>query len=243
MTPRYWAGIFVVMLAIFAVGMLVARGVKRGTMFVENNFPASLGLIHANFRVDGGQVGDIQRLQFMRATPGRVDSAVLTVKLTGDAAALQAPGCALRVVNAEPFDRRTRFLCTSAKDSARLRLVPFGHVALLPDGKQVTLYVSGDRESDLQLHAYRGTGSNDSGDVDIQAADGNFSISVNGREIVRISDDSSGGSLVIRDSNGRPIVQISGDSNGGSIKVTDANGKTRVNIHGSGPKRDTISSH
>ena len=79
--------------------------------------------------------------------------------------------------------------------------------------------------------------------VDIRAADGNFSISVNGREIVRISDDSSGGSLVIRDSNGRPIVQISGDSDGGSIKVTDANGKTRVNIHGSAPKRDTISSH
>lgn len=243
MTPRYWAGIFAVMLAIFGVGMLVARGVNKGKMFVENNFPASLGLINADFRVNGGRVGDVQRLQFMRSTPGRVDSAVLTVKVSGDAAALQAPGCALRVVNAQPFGSQTRFLCTSARDSARLRLVPFGHIELLPDGKQVTLYVSGDRESDVQLHAYRGTGSNDSGDVDIQAADGNFSITVNGREIVRASGDSAGGSLVIRDSNGRPIVQISGDSTGGSIKVTDANGKTRVNIHGSAAKKDSSKSH
>jgi hypothetical protein len=243
MTPRYWAGIFAVMLAIFGAGMLVAREIYKGKAFVENNVPAALGLINANFRVDGDRIGDVQRMQFLRSTPGRVDSAVLTVKLSGDAAALQAPGCALRVVNAQPFGSQTRFLCTSARDSARLRLVPFGHIELLPDGKPVVLYVSGDRESDVRLHAYRGTGGGDSGDVDIRAADGNFSITVNGREIVRASGDSGGGSLVIRDANGRPIVQISGDSAGGSIKVTDANGKTRVNIHGSTPKKDTSAGH
>lgn len=244
MTPRYWAGIVAVMLLIFGAGMLVARGIHRGKEFVFNTIPAAVPLMmDAGFKLDGSRVGDIQRLQFMRSMPGRVDSAVLTVKISGDAAAMQAPGCVLRVVNAQPFGSQTRFLCTSARDSARLQLVPFGHVELLPDGNQVALYVSGDRESDLQQHAYRGTGANDSGDVDIRAADGNFSITVNGREILRASGDSGGGSLVIRDANGRPIVQISGDSSGGSIKVTDANGKTRVNIHGSTPKKDTSAGH
>jgi hypothetical protein len=233
MTPKYWAGIVVGMLAIFGVGMLVARGVSRGTMFVENNLPVSLGLINADFRVNNHRIGDIQRLQFMRSSPGMVDSAVLTVKLTGDAGALQKDGCALRVVNAKPFGSHTHFLCTSAADSARLNLVPFGHIRLLPDNDEVTLYISADGEADVQHQAYRGTGSSDSGDVDIQAADGNFSITVNGREIVHASGDSNGGSFVVRDASGRPIVQISGDSNGGSIKVTDSNGKTRVNIHGS----------
>lgn len=233
MTPKYWAGIVAVMLAIFGVGMLVARGVHQGKMFVENNFPSSLGLINADFHVDGDRVGDIKRLQFMRSTPGRVDSAVVTVKLTGDADALEEPACVLRVVNAQPFGSSTRFLCTSARDSARLHLVRFGHIEL-SDGNQVVLYVSGDRADDVQQHAYRGTGADDSGDVDISAADGALSITVNGKEIVHASGDSNGGSLVIRDANGRPIVQISGDSAGGSIKVTDADGKTRVNIHGAG---------
>ena len=238
MTAKYWTGIIAVMLAIFATGMLVARGVNKGKMFIENNFPSALGLIHADFRVDGDRLGDIQRLQFMRSTPGRVDSAVLTVKATGDVSALQQPGCALRVVHAQPFGGATRFVCTAAGDSARLHLVPFGHVLLLPDSNAVTLYLSGDGASAVQQHAYRGTGANDSGEVDIRAANGNLSITVNGKELVRASGDSGGGSLVIRDGNGRPIVQISGDSAGGSIKVTDANGRTRVNLHGSAPTKD-----
>jgi hypothetical protein len=232
MTPKYWARIVAGMLVVFAIGMLAARGIHKGKDFVMDNFPASLGLLNAQFRVDGGRLGDIQRLQFMRSHPGRVDSAVMTVKLASSADAKRLDGCALRVTNGQPFASHTRFLCASSADSARLGLVPFGHVVLLPDGKQVTLFVARDVQDDMQQHAYRGTGGNDSGDVDIQAADGRFQISVNGKVIVQASGDSNGGSLVIRGANGRPIVEINGDSAGGSVKVTDANGKTRVNING-----------
>src|ERR1019366_1615487 len=179
----------------------------------------------------------------MRSTPGRVDSAVVTVKIAESADLRRAEGCLLRVTNGHPFNGGTRFLCTASADSASLDLVPFGHVTLLPDGKQVRLYVAHSGADDVELHAYRGTGG-DSGDVDINTTNGNFSITVNGREILSASGDSAGGSLVIRDpKTGRPIVQISGDSDGGSIKVTDANGKTRVNIHGTGPKKDTGREH
>jgi hypothetical protein len=242
MTPKYWTGIFVAMLAIFGIGLLVARGIHKGKDFVETNL-SSIGLLHAHFRVDGDRIGDVERWQFMRSQPGRVDSAVLTVKVTGDAAALQEPGCLLRVTNAQPFGSNTRFQCTTARDSARLRLVPFGHVELLPEGTEVTMYVAGDAAANLQQHAYRGAGS-DSGDVDINTTDGNLSINVNGQEIVHASGDSSGGSLIIRDpKTGRPIVQISGDSNGGSLKVIDSDGKTRVNLHGSTPKHDSARDH
>ncbi|MGH7593016.1 MAG: hypothetical protein ACRELE_04085 [Gemmatimonadales bacterium] len=232
MTPKYWAGILAGMLVIFVAGLFVARGVRRGRDFVTNTLPGSLPLLAAGFHVDGDRIGDIQRLHFMRSQPGRVDSAVITVKLGANADTQRVESCALRVEHAEPFGGDTRFLCTSSADSLRLGLVPFGHVEFLPDGKQVALFVARDGEEALQLHAYHGAGGHDSGDVDIRAANDTFTVTVDGREIIRISGTDNGGSLVIRGANGRPIVEIGGDSAGGSVKITDANGKTRVDIHG-----------
>jgi hypothetical protein len=243
MTPKYWVKIVVGMLVIFVIGLFVVHGVRRGRDFVTSVLPGSLPLLAAGFHVDGGRIGDIQRLQFMRSHPGRVDSAVITVKLDKDADEGRL-GCALRVVGAKPFGSSTRFLCTSSADSARLGLVPFGHVELLPDGKQVTLFVARDGEDDLQMNAYRGAGGHDSGDVDIRAQNDSFTVTVNGREIIRISGTDNGGSIVVRGANGRPIIEIGGDSNGGSVKITDANGKTRVDIHGrSSGKRDSANGH
>lgn len=238
MTPKYWARIIVGMLIVFVVGAFVIRGVRQGKDFVANKLPGSLPLLATGFHVDGDRIGDIQRLQLMRSQPGRVDSAVLTVKLDASSAAGEGiDNCILRVDHAEPFGSRTRFYCASSADSARLGLVPFGHVELVPDGRQVTLFVTRNAEAGMQSNAYRGAGGGDSGDVDIRADNGIFSVTINGREIVRASGDSNGGSLVIRGSDGKPIVQIGDDSTGGSVKITDASGKTRVNIHGKGSSR------
>jgi hypothetical protein len=244
MTPKYWARIVAGMLIIFVVGTVLWRVGKRGKDFVSSVLPGSLPLLAAGFHLDGDRIGDIQRLQFMRTQPGRVDSAVVTVKLDRDADEGRA-GCALRIVHGEPFGSRTRFYCTSSADSARLGLVPFGHVEFLPDGKQVTLYVARDGEDNLRMNAYHGAGGHDTGTVDIRAANDSFSVTVNGREIIHISgSDNGGGSMVVRGANGKPIIEIGGDSNGGSVKITDANGNTRVNIHGSGTKRsDSGTSH
>jgi hypothetical protein len=236
MTTKYWVKIVAGMLIIFVIGLFVVHGVRRGKDFVASVLPGSLPLLAAGFHVDGSRVGDIQRLQFMRSHPGRVDSAVITVKLDKDADEGRV-GCVLRVVRAKPFGSSTRFLCTSSADSARLGLVPFGHVELLPDGKQVTLFVARDGEDDLEMNAYRGAGGHDSGTVDIRAANDSFTVTVNGREIIHISGNDNGGSLVVRGANGKPIIEIGGDSNGGSVKITDANGNTRVDIHGNGSRR------
>ncbi len=232
MTPKYWAGIVAAMLAIFAVGMLVAKGVQRGRDFVTASFPMALGMLKDGFRLDGNSIADVQQMQFMRSSPGNVDSAVLTIKLHGDVSADKFDHCALRAINAQPISSRTRFECTSSADSAELNLKPFGHVVVLPAGRDVTLFIPEDDLDDVAQHAYRGTGSGDSGDISISATEGHFSMTVNGKELVRAGGDSNGGSFVIRGANGRPIVEIHGDSAGGSVKVTDGDGKTRVNIHG-----------
>jgi hypothetical protein len=238
MTRKYWVGIFLGMLAIFAAGMLVARGVNRAATLVEDNLPSPLRLMmNTGFKVDGDRIGDIQRLQFMRSNPGQFDSAVISVKIDDSADVRRIGACTLRATNAHPFSSSTRFICTSHSDSARLNLVPFGHIVVLPEGKPVTFYVASSTEQEMRQNAYRGTGSSDSGDVDINATDGNFRITVNGREIVSANGDSAGGSLIIRDGSGHPIVQISGDSSGGSVRVTDANGKKVVDIHGTGSKK------
>jgi len=235
MTPKYWIKIVAGMLGIFVVGMMINSGFHKGKAFVVDKVEAQIPLIMSSgFRLDGDQVGDIQRLQFMRSTPGRVDSAVLTIKVDDSADVQRIESCILRATGAVTFSSSTRFACTSHRDSARLNLVPFGHVEGLADGKQVTLFISQNAIEDAHQHAYRGAGSADSGDVDINSADGSFSITVNGREVVRINGDSNGGSLVVRDANGNPIVNISGDSNGGSVQVMDGKGKKVVNIHGTG---------
>ena len=246
MTTKHWVRIFAGMLVIFLLGMVVKRGVDRGKEFVANALPGSLPLLAAGFKVDGGKVGEIQRLQFMRSHPGRVDSAVITVKLNQDADAGSVEGCLLRVVSGQPFGGRTRFVCTSSADSARLGLVPFGHIEVLPDGKHLTLFVAGNSADDLQMHAYRGAGGRDSGDVDIRAQNDTFTVTVNGREIIHITGGANGsdGSVVIRGANGKPIIEIGGDSNGGSVKVTDGNGKTVVDIHGkNSSRRDSSTAH
>jgi hypothetical protein len=224
-------GIVAGMLAIFCVGLLVAKGINRGTSFVKSNFPSAMPLmVDAGFRVDGRRLGDIQRLQFIRSQPGMVDSAVLTVAMKDSGSVSAVNDCVLRVTNGQPFGSHTRFACVSKADSAELDLMPFGHVILEPSGKTVTLYAPGDDIDDLHEHAYRGTGSSDSGNVDIQAADDKVSIKVNGQEIVHIDGHGDHGMVVIRDAHGHPIVQINGDS--GSVKINDAQGHAKVDIHG-----------
>jgi hypothetical protein len=231
MSPKYWARIVCSTLAIFVVGLLLVKGFHRGKAFVIDNFPTSIPLMmNAGFRVDGDRLGEIQRMQFLRSKPGEVDSAVLTVKIADAADAQRIESCTLRATNAHPFSSSTRFLCTSHTDSARLDLVPFGHIEILPDGKQITFYIASEIADDMRDNAYRGRGSDDSGDVDIHVGDGRFSMAVNGKQILQVNGDSSGGSLTLRDHNGNTIAQFNGDSAGGSMRINDSHGKKIIDL-------------
>ena len=242
MTRKYWIGILAGMLGVFVFGMLIARGVDKGKAAIQRTFPAALNLLNADFRVDSHHLGDVERVQMMRSTPGMVDSIVLTVKADStdeDVQALFASTCRLRLISAQPIDSHTRFACTSDRDSARLDLVRFGHVILMPQDKSVVLYVNADNAPDVRQKAYRGYGAGDSGEIDILAADDTFAITINGRELVRASGDEKNGGFVLRGANGKPIIEINGADSNGSVKVTGANGKPLINTHGT-TRKDTI---
>ncbi len=234
MNRKYWLKVAAAMTLIFVVGVVVAHGVRagiaRGKTMLASVMPAGLPLMHAGFRIDGDRLGDINRLQLMRSTPGRVDSAVITVSLQNAATLSRFSDCRLMVENARHLDSHTTFDCATPADSAALDLVPFGHVVLEPGDNNVTLWVADDQVAELARNAAHGAG--DSGDVDIRSDHGNFSVSVNGRPIVQASGDSTGGSLIVRDPSGHPIVDISGDSNGGHVKIMDSQGRTKVDIKG-----------
>ncbi len=238
MDRKYWIKVAVSMVVIFIVGAVVVHGVRagitRGKVMLSSVMPAGLSaglpLLHAGFRIDGDRVGDINRLQLMRATPGRVDSAVITVSLQHAAMLSRFSDCRLMVENGRHLDSHTSFDCATPADSASLDLVPFGHVVFEPGDNNVTLWVPNDQVAELARNAAHGAG--DSGDVDIRSDHGNFSVSVNGHPIVQASGDSNGGSLVVRGPSGRPIVDISGDSAGGHVRIMDSQGRTKVDIQG-----------
>jgi hypothetical protein len=232
MDRKYWMKVGATMLVIFVVGVVVVRGVRagidKGKSVLASVVPAGLPLMRAGFRFDGNRVGDINRLQLLRSTPGRVDSAVVTVSLDDAATLPQFPGCRLMVVDARQFNSHTSFACATSSDSADLQLTPFGHVVLEPGDQTVTLWVPNDARAELERDAGHGVG--DSGDVDIQSDHGKFTITVGGRTIVEATGDSNGGSIIVRDSKGNPIVDIGGDSAGGHVKIMDSQGHTKVDI-------------
>jgi hypothetical protein len=241
MTRKYWAGIIAGMLGVFVVGMLLATGVNKGKAFVVNNFPSSLMLLqNTGFKLDGDRIGDIQRLQLMRSRPGIFDSAVITVSIDDSAEVNRISSCIiLRATETHPFGSATRFKCASHSDSTNLDLTPFGHI-VLPNGKTKTFYVAASALDQARDHAYRGAGSSDSGDVDIQAKDDNFSVTVGGHDVIRFSDDSNGGSFVLRDKNGKTIVQFNGGDSGGSFQINDGNGHKIIDIHGGKNSKSVI---
>ncbi|HEY4319677.1 MAG TPA: hypothetical protein VGM77_00755 [Gemmatimonadales bacterium] len=232
MTPKYWVRIVLGILVIFAIGYGAKTAFHKGKTFVVDKFPPSLMLMSdAGFNLNGDKEGDIRRLQFMRSTPGHVDSAIITVKFSSDEDISQLKDCVLRVINGHPFSHNTRFECASADDSARLALVPFGHVTVEPEGTDVPLYISQRDAGGVQSDAYRGAGG-DSGNVDINATGDNFSITVDGKQLVKINGDSNGGSFTVRDRNGKTIVDLHGHGNNAVI-----------NIHGAASRKDSSTDH
>lgn len=230
MTRSYWLRIAIGIVIIFGIGGLGAWGFARGKQVVTNNYPAALSLFNDGFRLDGDRVGEVRRLQFLRSTPGVVDSAILTVNVDS-ASRGELDHCILWAESHNgTLGGSTRFACADADDSSDHQLVRFGHVVVEPGDRTLPLYVSAGAAEEAHRHAYRGAGG-DAGNVDINHFRNGFSLTVNNHELVRIGGDSNGGSVVIRDGAGHPLVEINDDSNGGSVKITDENGKTRVNVH------------
>ena len=115
---RYWIKIAAGALLIFAVGMGVWFGVRKGVRTVHTVFetsdPLSIPIKFATFRVDGTALGKLERLRLLRTAPKEVTSVQVTVRLDSASYADRLRNCAMRIDDVEKIDERTTFVCVTA---------------------------------------------------------------------------------------------------------------------------------
>lgn len=212
MTPTYWLRIGLGALAIFAVGMLITTGIRKGheqvDYVVEGSGPISLPLLGMSFRLDGAPIGGIERLRLLRSAPRHIDSVVVVVNLTDGLSPDWVDGCRLTVQDAQHLDEETSFTCADSAAAMALNLVPFGHVEFKPSGRTVAVWLPESVATDLRTTRVGDGAAHDTGDVDIQRAEAGVSVTVNGQEIHALASDSAAGGVVVSNRQGRTVIRI-----------------------------------
>ena len=130
---RYWLKITLGALLIFAIGMAINFGVRKGVRtvhtVVETADPITIPVRFAPFRVDGLQLGKLRELKLLRTTPKQISSAEVTVRLDSAAYADRLATCALRIDDLEKIDERTTFVCVTTDNPGMAgAFEPFGEV-------------------------------------------------------------------------------------------------------------------
>ncbi|MEO5826066.1 MAG: hypothetical protein ABIR59_09275 [Gemmatimonadales bacterium] len=214
MTLSYWLRIVLGALAIFAVGMLIRTGIRRGHDQVEyvmdGNGPISLPLLGLAFRLEGESIGGIERLRLLRSSPRHIDSVVVVVKLAEGSSLDWVDGCRLTVEDAEHLSDETSFSCADSASAVALNLIPFGHVEFKPSGKVLAVWLPESVAADLRTTRVGDGAAQDTGDVDIRRADAGVSVLVNGHEVHTGVGTPAGGGVVVTNSQGRTVVRVGG---------------------------------
>ena len=85
MTTKYWLKIILGMLAVFAVGMVIATGIKKGTQtvhaLVEGTDAVTLPMLGVPFMLGDAKLGAIQSMRIERDNPKQVSGFHLKVRL------------------------------------------------------------------------------------------------------------------------------------------------------------------
>ncbi|HEX5004500.1 MAG TPA: hypothetical protein VFV65_04250 [Gemmatimonadales bacterium] len=139
---RYWIKIAVGALLVFAVGMLIWTGVRKGArtadMVLHSADPITIPLKFVNFRVDGASLGRLEQLKLLRAAPQSIEGVEVTVRLDSAAMAERLQPCAMRIDDLEHMNERTTFVCvTAGSGGADSGFEQFGTVVL--QGTDVSL--------------------------------------------------------------------------------------------------------
>lgn len=216
MTPAYWLRIVLGALAIFAVGMLITTGVRKGHDQVEyvvgGSGPISVPLLGLAFRLDGEPVGGIERLRLLRSAPRHIDSVVVVVKLADGSPHDWIEGCRLTVSDAQQLSDQTSFVCADSAAAVDLDLIRFGHVEFKPSGKVLAVWLPKAVADDLRNTRVGDGAAHDTGDVDIRGADAGVSVTVNGHAIHTSVRDSAAGGVIVTNRQGRTVVPVGGAS-------------------------------
>jgi hypothetical protein len=139
---RYWIKIASGALLIFAVGMAVWFGVRRGVgavhVVMDTDQPISIPIKFATFRLDGVPLGKIDHIRLMRSAPKRLVAAEITVRLDSASYVDRVRSCIVRLNSLDNLDEHTTFVCSASGDSSVAgAFEPFGQ--LLVEGTDVVV--------------------------------------------------------------------------------------------------------
>lgn len=138
---RYWLKIVLGALLIFTVGMAVWFSIRKGVSTVHTLTatadPISIPIKIVNFRVDGANIGRVERLKLLRSAPEEISSVEVTVSVDSAAVIERMRDCTLRIDDLERVDERTTFVCVTADNPAPVDFEPFGEVRV--EGTDIVL--------------------------------------------------------------------------------------------------------
>jgi hypothetical protein len=152
---RYWIKIAVGALLIFALGMAVWFGVKRGVgavhVVMDSSQPISIPVKFATFRLDGVALGKIDHIKLMRSAPKRLTAVEITVRLDSAAYADRLRNCVVRLNSLDNIDEHTTFVCAASGDSSVAgAFAPFGQLIVEGTDLAVPLLLPARDVQDMQ---------------------------------------------------------------------------------------------
>ena len=161
---RYWIKIVLGALLIFAIGMAVWFGVRKGVKTVHTVFetsdPISIPLKFVTFRVDGTSLGRLDQLKLLRSAPKAISSIEITVRVDSAAAADRLRNCIMRIDDVEHIDENTTFVCVTADNpGAAGSFEAFGQVLVQGTDIALPLLLPAAAVKDLQHQGWQGADS------------------------------------------------------------------------------------
>lgn len=216
MTPKYWFKIFFAMFAIFAVGMVAVQGIKAGRDKVEEltqgSTPFTIPLFGLPFKLDGVELGALNKLRIERDGPQRLSGFHLNITLNDASPLEMLATCNIAIEDPDDIDENTAFICAS-DDSGAVEMVSFGTIIFQPSGQRHILNVPATWRDKVRAEADQAEGHDGDTISSVRVGEhgGTFRLDLNGKELIRIIGDSAGGSVTVRDpATGKPVVEING---------------------------------
>ncbi len=172
---RYWLKITLGALLIFAIGMAINFGVRKGVRTVHTVIdtadPITIPIRFATFRVDGVALGKLRELKLLRTSPKQLSSAEVVVRLDSVAYADRLSACTLRIDDLEKIDERTTFVCVTADNPGVAgAFEQFGEVRVEGTDLVLPLLLPAAAVSDLRSQGAAAAAAADA-EAAVQAAD------------------------------------------------------------------------
>lgn len=161
---RYWLKIVLGALLIFALGMAVWFGARKGVKTVHTVFetadPITIPLKFVTFRVDGASIGRLEQLKLLRSAPKAITGVEITVRVDSASAAERLRNCTMRIDDVENIDENTTFVCvTPDNPGAAGSFEAFGLVLVQGTDIVMPLLLPTAAVKDLQHQGWQGADS------------------------------------------------------------------------------------